>query len=275
MVKSAVNTPELVILDPAEVVVSERLRAVDEAWVEAIGASMATRGQDTPIQVRRNGGGKLHLVAGAHRLAACKQEGLNVRAEVITCTDLEARLIEIDENLFRRELNPLDRAVFLAERKKVYLEMFPETRKGAKNQHAKGGLLNDTMSFSRQTAERIKLSQRSVERAIHIAENIPADLRARLIGTPWADKQADLLYLASLAESTQRRAMALVFDGAAKSLKAAVAQIDGTAAPEPSSAERQYARLIDAWNRSGVEVRSHFLAHLREIGALSDQGWEG
>lgn len=268
MPEAAVNTPELAQIDPATVLVSERLRMVDDAWVEGLAASIEMKGQDTPIQVRRNGGGKLHLVAGAHRLEACKRLGIDVRAEIIVCSELEARLIEIDENLFRRELGALDRAVFLAERKRVYLEMYPETKKGAKNQHTKGDLLSDKMSFSKETAKRINLSARSVERAISIAEKIPADVRKRLIGTKFAEKQADLLYLAGLNASTQRKAVTLVTDGSAKNLKAAVAKVEGTEEPEPSAEERQFARLIDAWSRSGSDVKAQFLAHLRELGEL-------
>lgn len=266
------NTPELAELLPDAIVVSERLRSVDGAWVEAIAASIEMKGQDTPIQVRRNGGGLLHLVAGCHRLEACRRLGVMVRAEIIQCSELEARLIEIDENLFRRELGALDRAVFLAERKKVYLEMFPETKKGGKNQHTKGGPLSDKMSFSRETAKRINLSARSVERAISIAEKIPADVRKRLFGTKMADNQADLLYLAGLEPAAQRKAVTFVVDGSAKNLKSAVARIEGTEEPEPSPEERQFARLLDAWGHSAAEVKAQFIAHLRELGELDGAG---
>lgn len=262
------TTPELTQLDPATILVSERLRAVDDAWVEAIAASIEMKGQDTPIQVRRNGGGKLHLVAGGHRLEACRRIGAMVRAEIIQCSELEARLIEIDENLFRRELGALDRAVFLAERKKVYLEMYPETRHGA--QGGRGGKKNevDILSFSKSTAARVKLTRRSIDRYIGIAEKIPADVRKRLIGTKIADNQADLLYLAGLDPSVQRKAVTFVIEGSAKNLKAAVAKVEGTEEPEPTPEERQFARLLDAWLYSTADAKAQFLAHLRELGEL-------
>ena len=262
-----IEARETSLLNPSEIIVSERLRGVDEAWVEAIAASIEQKGQDTPIQVRRNGGGKLHLVAGAHRLEACRWIGIEVRAEIIECTELEARLTEVDENLFRHELGMLDRAVFLAERKAIYEEMHPEIKKGAKNQHTKN-LLTDIMSFSKETALRIGLTDRTIRRAIHIAEKIPADLRKRLAGTKIAEKQADLLYLAGLEPATQRKAVALVVGGAAASLKAAVADIEGTAKPEPSPEERQFNKLIGAWSRSGSKARTQFIAHLRSLGEL-------
>lgn len=264
--------PELAELAPDTIIVSERLRAVDEAWTEAIAASIEAKGQDTPIQVRRNGGGKLHLVAGAHRLEACRRIGVMVRAEIIQCSELEARLIEIDENLFRRELGALDRAVFLAERKKVYLEMFPETRKGGKNQHTKGDPLSEKVSFSKETAKRVGLSPRTIEMAVRIAERIPADVRKRLIGTKMADNQADLLYLAGLPAAVQRKAVTYAIEGTAKNLKSAVARVEGTEEPEPTPEERQFARLVDAWGHSSSEAKAQFLAHLRELGELDDAG---
>jgi hypothetical protein len=43
----------------------------------------------------------------------------------------EARLAEIDENLIRADLTPSERAVHHAERKKLYLKLHPETKRGA------------------------------------------------------------------------------------------------------------------------------------------------
>lgn len=259
---------ELVELDPGEILVSERLRDVDDAWAEAIAASMEQKGQDTPIQVRRNGEGKLHLVAGAHRLEACKKAGVSVRAEIIVCNELEARLIEIDENLFRHELNALDRAVFLAERKAIYEEMFPETKHGAQGGRGGKKIENDIMSFSKETADRIGLTERSVQRAIKIAKNIPADIRQRLANTEIADRQVDLLYLASLPAATQRKAVSLYIDGEARDIKTAVARATGNEEPEPTPAEKQLQCLLDHWARAGKTVQTKFLFHLRETGFL-------
>lgn len=258
---------ETVLIDPAEVNVSARLRAVDPAWVEAIAASIEQKGQDTAITVRRNGGGLLHLVAGAHRLEACRSLGIQVRAEVIACSELEARLIEIDENLFRHELRALDRAVFLAERRAIYLEMHPQTKKGGKNQHT--AVLSDTMSFSRDVEARTGMTPRTVERAIRIATKIPADVRARLVGTPIADRQVDLLRLAEMPEDQQRQLVALVTGGGAKDLKKAVAIVEGSAAPEKSREDRQHDALVNAWVAATAPgVKEMFFATLRERGEL-------
>ena len=259
---------EIIRVDPEAITVADRLRAVDAAWVEAIAESIEHNGQSTPIQVRRLVTGCWHLVSGAHRLAACQRLGIEVRAEVVDCDDLHARLIEIDENLFRRELNPLDRAVFLAERKAVYLELYPETKNGA--QGGRGGKKNEklTMSFSKNSSLKTNMSPATIKRAVQIAEHIPADVRKRLTGTVLAEKQSDLLYLAGLEPGVQRRAVTLVVDGEVSTLRAAVARIQGTAAPEPSSDDRAVERMLDLWGRSSKAAKARFIAHLRETGYL-------
>ncbi len=259
---------ETIVIDPALVVVSDRLRDIDRAWVEAIAASIKQKGQDTPIKVRRGTDDRLYLVAGAHRHAACLISGLQIRAEVIACDDLEARLIEIDENLFRRELGALDRAVFLAERQSVYLAMHPETKAGTAGGKARQGTATDILSFADATAARVNLSSRTIQRSVAIAAKIPADVRARLVGTSIADRQVDLLFLAELDAEMQRKAVALVTGGGAKTLKAAVAIVDGSAVPDKSPEDRQLDALMASWGKASSSARAQFLAHLREIGDL-------
>lgn len=262
---------ETIIIDPALVVVSDRLRDIDRAWVEAIAASIKQKGQDTPIKVRRGADDRFYLVAGAHRHAACLTSGIEIRAEVISCSDLEARLIEIDENLFRRELGALDRAVFLAERQTVYLAMHPETKAGTAGGKARHGAATDILSFADATAARVNLSSRTIQRSVAIAARIPADVRARLVGTRFADRQVDLLYLAELDEAMQRKAVALVTGGGAKTLKDAVAVVNGTAVPASSPEDRQFEALMNAWKGAKAPgVKARFLDRLRELGEIAD-----
>jgi ParB family chromosome partitioning protein len=259
---------ENIVIDPALVVVSDRLRDIDRAWVEAIAASIKQKGQDTPIQVRRCADDRLHLVAGAHRHAACLSSGLDIRAEVIACSDLEARLIEIDENLFRRELGALDRAVFMSERQAVYLQLYPDTAQGVAGGKARQGAASDILSFAAETAKRTGFSRRTIERAVKIAHAIPVEIRERLRGTPYADRQVDLDALAGLSPEQQRQVVALITGGGAKTLKAAIAIVDGTTEPESDPDDRQYDALMKCWGNASPAAQSRFLAALRLNGEL-------
>jgi len=51
-------------------------------------------------------------------------------------TALHRRLAEIDENLIRFELKTLERAEWTKERKDIYLELHPETKRGVSGAHA-------------------------------------------------------------------------------------------------------------------------------------------
>jgi uncharacterized ParB-like nuclease family protein len=113
--------------------VEDRLRPVNGDYVAEIAQSFEEkggegRGQITPIEVREAGEtGRFRLISGAHRLAAARQSGWKaIAASVIRCTNDEARLREIDENLIRNDLSSLDRAAFMIEREAVWVQMHPD-----------------------------------------------------------------------------------------------------------------------------------------------------
>ena len=94
--------------------VGERLRPIDPAYVEMLAANMAERGQDTPITIGPARPDHTHpLIAGGHRIAAARALGwTKIDALVSEATGDAAKLLQIDENLMRRELSALDRAVW-------------------------------------------------------------------------------------------------------------------------------------------------------------------
>jgi ParB-like nuclease domain len=96
---------------------ANQLRPVDDEKVKLIAASMARIGLMTPITVRFRPDdttpdeGDYELIAGRHRLAAAKLLGwdsIDV-IELIRCSDVDAKLWEIAENLHRAELTKLQR----------------------------------------------------------------------------------------------------------------------------------------------------------------------
>ena len=133
----------------AQIRVADRLRLVlDEATVATIAGSMAELGLQSPVLLRpwraagsdawgREDAGLFALVAGAHRLDAARRLGwAHIEALIVEGTPDEVRLIEIDENLARAELTVLDRARFLAARKRIYLRLHPERRRGGETARA-------------------------------------------------------------------------------------------------------------------------------------------
>ena len=147
------------LLNLSEITVADRLRSVDEDWAKAIAQSIEINGLMEPIVVRPLKGGGYALVAGAHRFRGLELAGLDeAECKILDLTEAEARLAEIDENLMRREMNALDRAVFLAERQRVYEELHPETKKGGDqgNQHTGGKTQTLRLAtFTEDVAEKI------------------------------------------------------------------------------------------------------------------------
>lgn len=106
-------------LDPATIEVSDdsRIGFFFPEKAEAYSVLIAANGQRDPIKVRRNGSrAKLPwaLVAGRHRHAACVIAGMKVRAIEAKGDADELRAVQASENLDRRELAPLERAMFVA-----------------------------------------------------------------------------------------------------------------------------------------------------------------
>ncbi len=250
---------------------TDRLRPLDEAWVAALAESIRDHGLEQPIVVRPtplSETGAYALVAGGHRLAAVRLLGeTEIKAEVRDLSDDEARLVEIDENLMRRELDPLDRAVFLAERKVVYERMYPESAHGKAKKPKRNqpdGKVANIATFARFSADAAKstgLSERSVQLACRIYSELGSEAIAQLRGTPIAGNQSQLLLLARMSADERRRAIEAAVAVKAATVSAALRSV-GAGRPAPNADEEQFRRLVDLWSRSGAKARRRFLAHI-------------
>ena len=264
--------------------VPERLRPIDTAWADAIAESMARHGQKTPIEVvEQSGTAKYRLVAGGHRFHGAERNGwATIRAEIkrsdaktATERDLELQLAEIDENLHRHELNPLDRAVFIGRRQEIYEALHPETKNGAQGGRDGKRNENETISFSKETAEKIGLGRRSVERACRIFRLLSPAVRERIAGTHLAKSEGELYQLTRYSAEQQAEIAERCLTPTwrmDKQVYPSVAQIgavlDGTAIPTRAAHETETAKLRDAWDRAGARAKTAHLQFLVEIGVI-------
>jgi ParB family chromosome partitioning protein len=114
----------------ADIVVADRLRPTDPDAVRALSLNIETDGLRHPIEVSKTESG-YRLVAGAHRLAACRALGwADLPAVVVAGNAGELRLRELTDNLVRRDLTALERAQGLAALRRLYQEDHPATRRG-------------------------------------------------------------------------------------------------------------------------------------------------
>jgi len=257
------------------ILVGERLRPVIPARVAVLSESMEAKGLDQPIVVRTLAtavGAQDHqLVIGAHRLAAAGALGwMDIEALIRPYDETTARLAEIDENLVRGELSPLDRCICLAERKRIWEELHPEARHGgdrrSKTRPRSNGKelpLDRVAGFSREAAATIGLSDRTIRDAVQIAEALSGDIADFLRRAPVELKGAQLRALARLPATERRTAAAHLSDGRAPSFDAALAAV-GRKAPPVDGQEQLYRALVSLWGRTSAKTRKRFLAHIGE-----------
>ena len=270
-------------LNPQKVYVPDRLRAVSQDHVNALAESMAG-GQLTPIDVlQRRGRALPRLIAGAHRLEACRIAGITVRACLIKYTgpkdslEESLRLREIDENLIRHELSALDRAVFLAERQEAYEALHPETRRGHKGADARHGRANEMFTFAQDTADRLRLSKRTIQRAVSIGRNLTPEIREAVKGLGLAAKEGELYKLSRQGPALQKRIVKALAEAStpAATVDAALRIVAGSAAPKAAPGdpvEEAYSTLTNAWRKAPATAKKRFLAFLKETDQAAGLG---
>lgn len=249
---------------------SHRLREVNDAYAEVMAASFKDRGQRQPIEIVRRGDG-YRLVYGAHRYRAAQlAEWSDIKAVVTEADDAELRLREIDENLIRHELTALDRARFLAERKRIYEALNPGAKHGGDRRSDQAANLA-TWSFSADIAEKTGLSERTVQRAVALAEALSPEVVAQVRHTPLASNQAALETLAKHPAQRQEAAVALMLapENPAKSVNDAFDRLDGRVV-KPAT-EKHLSKSIDLWGRMNAKDRAGLLDFLAN--ADLPKGW--
>jgi ParB family transcriptional regulator, chromosome partitioning protein len=265
----------------ADIDARNRLRPVSEAGVEALKASIGETGvMKDAIHVRRKKGGVLVLIAGAHRLEAARQLGwTEIEAKVWTdVSDDWSRLMEIDDNLAGAEMGPLDTAVFLAERKRVYERLHPETKQGvagALARHSATDIMS-VASFAVTTAEKFGLSDRHVRRLVEIGSSLSKDELRWLRSAKAPIRLADLQALAKIGDDSERSQVCIRLSNGAKSAADAWRshrqQMDGEA-PVKDPVEAAFIALAKAWARAPMAAKKRFLMrHRSEVWEAQNKG---
>ena len=166
------------LLNINEIKIGSNRRKSAPENVKALSESISEVGMMNPITVDANH----NLVAGLHRLEAAKLLGwTEIDCNVCELDELHAELAEIDENVVRTGLSDLELSELLARRKRIYETLHPETRHGGdrKSETIKSSICRDdpVKSFAEDTAEKMGVSPRTVERHVQIAENLTPEAK--------------------------------------------------------------------------------------------------
>lgn len=127
------------------------------------------------------------LIAGLHRLEAAKRLGwTEIECTVCGLEGLQAELAEIDENVVRTALSTIEYGELLERRKEIYESLYPETKAGlsqaAGMNRATGKHVSDKMSptpksFAQDTAGKLGVSVRTVERTMQTMKGLTKEAR--------------------------------------------------------------------------------------------------
>lgn len=242
--------------------VPKRLRAIDPSVVETLAENIETNGLLQPIVVLLTKDKRYRLVAGAHRLAAVALLGWpTIPTTVVKATDLQARLLEIDENLFRAELSALERAKFLAARQEAYEALHPETRRGVAGGKARQGSANESISFARETAARLGLNERTIQMWVSLWRALDPEAAERLEPVSGLLTFSELRRFSKWPRDRQRaRAKHFVEAGpdGASLLELAGPKTAG------GGQDEVFAKLVKAWSRATPKTRQRFLSHIAD-----------
>lgn len=173
---------------------SNRRPIKDEKVAELI-ESIKANGLLNPITIDQN----FNLIAGLHRLTACKLLKLKeIECNIVNYEDpAQARLAEIDENLIRNELTPLERGQLFLEREQIFQKLGLRAKAGDNQHTLKGGeMISRPPKTNQEFAKEVGYSERSLQQDKQIARDIHPELQQIIKDTPLAKSKTELLKIA-------------------------------------------------------------------------------
>lgn len=247
-------------------------REATQEDVQRLSESIAEVGMMNPITVT----GDHTLIAGLHRLEAAKKLGwTEVECRISDMDVLHTELAEIDENVIRTGLSDLELSELLARRKKIYETLHPATIARNLPGHASNyesssdKLTGEEKPFSQDTAEKMGVSPRTVERHVQIGENLMPEAKEILYGTNKKITKQNLMKLSRLEPEHQTEAAKQLTEGRIKSVDEYTSE--GVATMREGNYYRTGAFIVDAFleqNNALSRIPEAYklrLDHYREI----------
>jgi ParB family transcriptional regulator, chromosome partitioning protein len=180
-------------------------RPLNDQKVAQLMQSIKANGLLNPITIDQN----FNLIAGLHRLTACKLLGVEqIEYRIITCEDVDhARLAEIDENLIRNELEALERSEFWLERDQILERIGLRAQSGENQYTKKGGEIDSPHAKTTvELAQETGYNKRTYQLGKQIAKNIDPEVKEVIKKTPVAKSQSTLLKIARAGSKEREQA---------------------------------------------------------------------
>ena len=240
--------------------------------VQRLSESVAEVGMMNPITVTAD----YTLIAGLHRLMAAKRLGwTEIECTISNMDELHTELAEIDENVIRTGLSDLELSDLLARRKKIYETLHPATIARNLPGHASNyesssdKLTGKEKPFSQDTAEKMGVSPRTVERHVQIGENLTPETKEILRDADTKITKQNLTKLSRLEPEQQTEAAKRLTEGRIKSVDEY--KTEGTVIVREKNYYRTGTFIVDAFSEQNdalnriPEAYKSRLEHYREI----------
>ena len=205
--QAAAGGGELVRIQISEIKINPGRREALPERVAELARSISEVGLLNPVTIDRDN----TLIAGLHRLEAAKLLGWTaVDCTVSSLEGLQAELAEIDENFVRTDLSAIEYGDLLLRRKEIYEALHPETKNGGDRKSEKirtSKCRSDSeRSFVQDTAEKLGVGKRTVERQIQTAKNLTPEAKAIIRDSGARLTKKDALELSRLEPRQQKDA---------------------------------------------------------------------
>ena len=243
----------------------DRVTPLNEDAVKLIMQSVEETGEvRDPIHIRKTKGG-FELIDGRHRLEVARRLGRDdILAQVWNCTQEQARLMEADANVTFTHMGAVDLAVSLAERKRAYERLHPETTAGMAGALSRWNMQATSMSFACFIAEVVGVTPRQIQRVIAAGEALDQVTVVALRAAPNRVAMADLYEIAKANGPDERDYIVeMLAGGHVKNAVAARrkwAEVESGALPEVKDpVEEAFKGLLNAWKRAPKEAQRRFV----------------
>lgn len=171
-----------------------------------------------------------------------------IECNVCTLDALQTELADIDENVVRTELSVIEYGELLERRKEIYESLHPETKAGqaqaagmnrAIGNNVSGKMSATLKSFAQDTADKLGVSSRTVERTVQMMNGLTEDAREVFRHFPnYKLNQSNAMKLSRMEPGKQKTAAILLASGQIRSLDE-YQPVDVRTAPRHAKSSRQ------------------------------------
>lgn len=229
------------------------------------------RGLKTPLTVTQFLAGGFHrLVCGGHRFEAIRQLGWDEVDVVLHMGTVDEQdMDEGLENLTRSELTMLDRALHVAQVKRIWLKHNPDRKHGGFRKE--GECLESSVgSWAEAIVGQTGWSGGTLARSAAIGSAIDPKSAELLFGTDVSNNQKELLALIKFGPELQRAIAERISAGEAKTVTQGAALVAGEpeVAPEPIPVAKQVNRMWQSWEKMTEDAQAQFILVLKNEGVI-------